>query len=62
MCTCSPKRQLYPGLHQKQRSQQGKEGDSPPLLCSALVRPHLEPCGRLWGPQHQKDTDLLEQV
>ena len=32
------------------------------LLCSALVRPHLESCIQLLGPQHMKDMDLLEQV
>ena len=31
-------------------------------LCSILMRPHLQYCIQLWGPQHKKDMDLLEQV
>jgi len=32
------------------------------LLCSALVRPHLESCVQLASPQHGTDMDLSEQV
>ncbi|KAK4833093.1 hypothetical protein QYF61_027759 [Mycteria americana] len=31
-------------------------------LCSVLMRPHLQYCIQLWGPQYKTDMDLLERV
>ncbi|GAB0203934.1 mitochondrial enolase superfamily member 1 [Grus japonensis] len=32
------------------------------LLYSALMKPHLEYCIQLWGPQYRRDMELLERV
>ena len=32
------------------------------LLCSALLRTHLEYCVQIWGSQYKKNVQLLEWV
>ena len=59
MHTCSPEGQPYPGLHQK-KCDQSREVILP--LYSPPMRPHLEYCIQLWGPQYKKNMDLLERV
>lgn len=47
----------YPGFHQQKCAQQLEGGISSPSF--ALVRPHLEYCGHLWGLQG-KNMEQLE--
>jgi len=61
MRTHGPEGQPYPRLHFK-RSVASRSRERILLLCSTLVRSHLELCVEVWSPQHRKDMDLLEQV
>ena len=53
MCACSPESQLYPGLHQEKRGQQGE-------ALRSRETP-LESCVQPWSPQHKQDMDVLER-
>jgi len=69
MCSRSPEGQLYPGLHQKNCSQEVEGGDSAPLLCSGetplgVLHPALEPSAQERrgpvgvGPEEGHKNDL----
>ena len=73
MFTCSPEGQPYPGLHQNQRGQQVKAGDSAPLLFSCetpsgVPCPALEPSAQERhehvgvGPEEGHKNDLRAGV
>jgi len=49
-----------PGCIQSSMASRAREVILP--LCSALMRPHLEHCIRMWSPQHRRDVDLLERI
>ena len=42
------------------RSMASRVRDMILLLCSVLVRPHLEYCIQMWSSQYRRDVDLLE--
>ncbi|GAB0176521.1 hypothetical protein GRJ2_000117300 [Grus japonensis] len=48
------------GCIKRSVTSRSREGILP--LCSALVRPHLEYCIQLWGPQYRREVELLERV
>ena len=48
------------GCIKRSVASRAREGILP--LYPALLRPHLESCIQLWGPQHRKDRDVLESI
>ena len=61
MCSCSSEGQCILGSIRREVASRHREvTDCPSLLC--FVRPHLEHCIQVWGPQYRKDMELLERV
>ena len=60
MCACSPESHCILGCIKSSMTSRSGGGILP--LCSALVRPPLQYCIQIWGPQHREDMDLLERV
>jgi len=58
-CVLAAQETPYPALRQKKRDSREREGII--SLYSALLRAHLLYCTLVWGSQHKKDVELLEQ-
>lgn len=58
---CAQKASCVPGCIKTSMASRLRETNSAPLLCSSLLRPHLEIL-ELWGLQHRKDIELLVQL
>ena len=60
---CAPAAQKADGiLGSISRGVASKDREGIVPLCSALMRPHLQYCIQVWGPQYRKDRELLERV
>ena len=60
MCAHNPENPCILGCTKRSVVRKSREVILP--LYSTIMRPHLQFCVQLWGPQHKKDMDLLERV
>ena len=60
VCPRSPESRSYPGLHQRERGQQGKGGDPGPLLCAGETSPEYSV--QKWSPRYRRVMNLLEHI